>query len=117
MDAKNPNILFAGTWQVVMHTWAMFSGGPSSGVWVSRDGGTKWSRIEGRGMPASPVGKVDVAIAPTNSNRVYALIQTKDQGLAVAIRRRRRELARRELGSRAHRPSRLLHPSRSFARK
>ncbi|HEV8148395.1 MAG TPA: sialidase [Bryobacteraceae bacterium] len=80
MDAKNPNVLFAGTWQVVMHTWAMFSGGPSSGVWVSRDGGTKWSRIEGRGMPTSPVGKVDVAIAPTNSNRVYALIQTKDQG-------------------------------------
>ncbi len=80
MDAKNPNTLVAGMWEVVIHTWAMFSGGPSSGVWISHDGGTKWSRIEAHGMPKSPVGKVDVAIAPTNSNRVYALIQTKDQG-------------------------------------
>ena len=38
------------------------------------------SRIEGHGMPKSPVGKIDVAIAPTNSKRIYALIQTADQG-------------------------------------
>ncbi|HYL73086.1 MAG TPA: sialidase [Bryobacteraceae bacterium] len=80
MDAHNPRVLFAGMWQVEMHTYGMFSGGPSSGVYVSRDGGTKWTRIEGHGMPKSPVGKIDVAIAPTNLSRVYALIQTADQG-------------------------------------
>src|SRR5215472_11831781 len=80
MDPQNPRTLFAGAWQVVMHTWAMFSGGPSSGVYVSHDGGTSWGRIEGRGLPHSPVGKIDVAVAPTNSDRVYALIQTADQG-------------------------------------
>jgi photosystem II stability/assembly factor-like uncharacterized protein len=58
----------------------MFSGGPGSGVFVSRDGGSKWTRIEGHGLPRSPVGKIDVAVAPTDSNRVYALIQTSDQG-------------------------------------
>ena len=66
------------------------SGGPGSGVYVSHDGGTKWTSIEGHGLPHSPVGKIDVAIAPTDSNRVYALIQTADQGSDVAIRRRRR---------------------------
>jgi len=80
MDARNPNVLFAGTWQVEMHTWAMFSGGPGSGIYVSRDGGTSWTRVESPGLPKPPVGKVDVAIAPSDSNRVYALIQTKDQG-------------------------------------
>jgi photosystem II stability/assembly factor-like uncharacterized protein len=80
MDPHNPRVLFAGTWQVEMHTWAMFSGGPGSGVYVSRDGGSKWTRIEGRGLPRPPVGKIDVAVAPTDPNRVYALIQTKDQG-------------------------------------
>jgi photosystem II stability/assembly factor-like uncharacterized protein len=80
MDPNDPNTLFAGTWQVEMHTWAMFSGGPGSGVFVSRDGGSKWTRIEGHGLPKSPVGKIDVAVAPTNSSRVYALIQTRDQG-------------------------------------
>jgi photosystem II stability/assembly factor-like uncharacterized protein len=80
MDAKNPRTLFAGTWQVEMHPWAELSGGPGSGVYVSRDGGTTWSRIESPGLPKSPVGKIDVAVAPADSSRVYALIQTADQG-------------------------------------
>jgi len=80
MDAHNPRTLFAGMWQVEMHTWGETSGGPGSGVYVSRDGGTKWTRIEEHGLPHSPLGKIDLAVAPTNSNRVFALIQTKDQG-------------------------------------
>jgi photosystem II stability/assembly factor-like uncharacterized protein len=80
MDAANPNTLMAGTWDVVMHSWAMFSGGPGSGVFVTHDGGASWKRVEGHGMPKSPLGKIDVAIAPTNSKRAYALIQTADQG-------------------------------------
>jgi photosystem II stability/assembly factor-like uncharacterized protein len=80
MDPHNPRTLFAGMWQAEMHTYAELSGGPGSGVYVSHDGGTKWTRIEGHGMPKPPVGKIDVAIAPTNSSRVFALIQTADQG-------------------------------------
>jgi photosystem II stability/assembly factor-like uncharacterized protein len=80
IDANDPNVLFAGTWEVVMHTWGMFSGGPGSGVYVSRDRGATWSRIEDAGLPKSPVGKIDVAVAPSNSKRVFALIQTAGQG-------------------------------------
>jgi photosystem II stability/assembly factor-like uncharacterized protein len=80
MDPHNPHTLVAGMWQVEMHTWGELSGGPGSGIYVSHDGGTKWTRLEEHGLPHAPVGKVDVAIAPTNSNRIYALMQTKDQG-------------------------------------
>ncbi len=80
LDAGNPDVLFAGMWQVEMHTWAMFSGGPGSGIWVSRDGGDTWSHLTDPGLPKSPLGKIDVAVAPSDSNRVYALIQTADQG-------------------------------------
>jgi photosystem II stability/assembly factor-like uncharacterized protein len=80
MDAENPRVLFAGMWQVEMHTYAELSGGAGSGVYVSRDGGTKWTRLQGHGLPKSPVGKVDVAVAPSDSSRIYALIQTADQG-------------------------------------
>jgi photosystem II stability/assembly factor-like uncharacterized protein len=80
MDPQDPNVLFVGTWQVVMHTWAMFSGGAGSGLYVTRDGGAKWTRIRHPGLPKSPVGKVDVQIAPTDPKRVYALIQTATQG-------------------------------------
>jgi photosystem II stability/assembly factor-like uncharacterized protein len=80
MDPRNPHTLFAGMWQVEMHTWGEFSGGPGSGIYVSHDGGTKWTRIAEHGLPHAPLGKIDVAVAPTNSTRVFALIQTKDQG-------------------------------------
>ena len=80
MDPENSQTLFAGTWQVEMHTYAELSGGPGSGVYVSHDGGTTWKHIEGHGLPKSPLGKIDVAVASTNSDRVYALIQTADQG-------------------------------------
>lgn len=80
MDPENSQTLFAGTWQVEMHTYAELSGGPGSGVYVSHDNGVTWKHIEGHGLPKSPVGKIDIAVAPTNSSRVYALIQTVDQG-------------------------------------
>src|ERR1700689_2412300 len=80
MDPKNPRTLFAGMWQVEMHTWGENGGGPGSGVYVSHDRGTSWTRIEGHGLSHSPVGKIDIAVAPTDSNRVYALIETDKQG-------------------------------------
>ena len=51
IDPHNPRVLFAGTWQVEMHTWAMFSGGPGSGVYRRATAAPTWSKIEGRGLP------------------------------------------------------------------
>jgi photosystem II stability/assembly factor-like uncharacterized protein len=79
-DPQNPRTLFAGTWQVVMHTWGEFSGGPGSGIYISHDSGVTWHHITGHGLPHSPVGKVNLAVAPTDSNRVYALMETDGQG-------------------------------------
>ena len=78
MDPKNPRVLFAGMWQLEIHTWGRSSGGPGGGLFVSRDGGATWKRLTGHGLPSKPVGKVAVAIAPSNPDRVYALIETGD---------------------------------------
>ena len=80
LDAKDSNTLFAGMWQVEMHTYAMYSGGPSSAIYVTHDAGVTWSKVQHDGLPKSPIGKIDVAIAPSDSKRVYALIQTNGQG-------------------------------------
>lgn len=80
MDPQDPRILFAGMWQWNIHPWAMTSGGPSSGIYVSHDGGDTWKEITDHGLPHSPVGKIDVAVAPSAPQRVYALIQTSQQG-------------------------------------
>jgi photosystem II stability/assembly factor-like uncharacterized protein len=78
MDPKNPRKLFAGMWQIDLKTWGRESGGPGSGLFTSNDGGTTWTRLRGRGLPARDVGKVKVQVAPSNPNRVYALIETGD---------------------------------------
>jgi len=78
MDPSNPRVLFAGMWQLEVHTWGRTSGGPGSGLHVSRDGGATWQKVTGHGLPAGPVGKIALAIAPSNSNRLYALIETAD---------------------------------------
>jgi photosystem II stability/assembly factor-like uncharacterized protein len=78
MDPSNPRILFAGMWQLEIHTWGRESGGPGSGLYMSQDGGGTWKKLTGHGLPAKPVGKVTVAMAQSNASRVYALIETGD---------------------------------------
>src|SRR5439155_6995982 len=57
--------------------WDLHSGGLGSGVYVTHDGGATWSKITGHGLPAADhaLGKTAVAVAPSNPNRVYALVQ------------------------------------------
>ena len=78
MDPNNSRILFAGMWQVEIHTWGRSSGGPGSGLFKSTDGGVTWKRLEGHGLPHPPLGRVAVRVAQRDSNRVYAMIETGD---------------------------------------
>jgi len=78
MDPNNPRVLFAGMWQIEIHTWGRESGGPGSGLYRSVDGGTTWKKLEGHGFPRPPLGKIAVAVAPSDSRRIYALIETGD---------------------------------------
>ncbi len=76
MDPTNPRILFAGFWQMRIDTWSRQSGGPESGLYVSRDGGDRWTRLVGRGLPDLPWGKIGLTMSADDPRRVYALIET-----------------------------------------
>ena len=78
MDPNNPRVLFAGMWPFEIHTWGRESGGPGSGLYVSRDEGATWKKITGHGLPTRMTGKWGLAIARSNPNRIYALIETGD---------------------------------------
>jgi photosystem II stability/assembly factor-like uncharacterized protein len=95
-DPNNPRILFAGTWQARRRPWEMTSGGPGSGLHVSRDGGDTWEKIgpepanpksaiknpkSDKGLPPGPYGKVCVVVAASDSKRVYAMIEAEKGGL------------------------------------
>ncbi|MBL8143671.1 MAG: DUF1684 domain-containing protein [Acidobacteria bacterium] len=79
IDPVNPNNVYAGTWTIDIKTWGRKSGGAGSGVFVSRDGGVTWNRAT-RGLPAAPLGKIAVSVAPSQPSRVYALIETGQRG-------------------------------------
>jgi photosystem II stability/assembly factor-like uncharacterized protein len=49
IDPVNPRNVFAATWQLAIHPWFSEGGGPGSGLHVSRDGGTTWTRLNGKG--------------------------------------------------------------------
>ena len=81
IDPSNPNTLFAGLWQARRLPWDMQSGGPGGGLYVSRDGGDTWKPITAHGLPEGAWGKVGIAVAPSDSRRVYALIESEKGGL------------------------------------
>ena len=81
ISQKDPNIVLVGTWQMYLQTHVLESGGPGSGIYLSHDGGKSFTKITDPGLPKSPYGKTDVAIAPSDPNRMYALIQTGADGV------------------------------------
>jgi len=81
LDRAHPNVIFAGFWQARRTAWSLTSGGPGSGLHVSRDGGDTWKALTGHGLPEGNWGKVGCAVAPSDSRRVYALIEAEKGGL------------------------------------
>jgi len=76
LDPNDPNVVYAATWQVEIHTWGRTSGGDASGIWKSIDNGVRWRRLTGNGLPTHPFGKVGLGVTRADSRRVYALIET-----------------------------------------
>ena len=81
LSKQDPNVVIAGTWEIELQTHVLYSGGMGSGIHLSRDNGKTFTKVTAPGLPKSPYGKTDVAIAPSNGNRMYALIQTGSDGV------------------------------------
>jgi len=85
MDPKNPNKLIAAMWEHKRDPWFFKSGGPGSGLFITYDGGENWKKLSiENGLPDSELGRIGLAIAPSNTNRVYALIEAKKNALYVS---------------------------------
>jgi photosystem II stability/assembly factor-like uncharacterized protein len=80
-DPHNPNVLFAALYEAQRTPWSLSSGGPGSGLYRSVDGGNTWKHLEGKGLPSGIMGRIGVSVSGADSNRVYALIEAKDNGL------------------------------------
>src|SRR4051812_32984181 len=87
MDPRDPDVLFAGTWDFRRKGWTFRSGGEGpkatsgSALLRTADGGKSWKTVEGNGLPPYPWGRVEVVIAPSSSKRVYAVIESEHAAL------------------------------------
>ncbi|MEJ2540691.1 MAG: hypothetical protein P8188_12095 [Gemmatimonadota bacterium] len=78
MDPSDPDKLFAGLWDFRRDPWFFRSGGPGSGLWVTEDGGDTWERrTAADGLPEGELGRMGLAVAPSDPNVVYALVEAE----------------------------------------
>ena len=78
LDPRNPNKLFASMWQHRRWPWAFKSGGPGSGLYRSLDGGESWQQLDqDDGLPKGDLGRIGLALAPSDPDVVYALTEAK----------------------------------------
>ncbi len=75
MDPSNPDVLYASAYQRVRGPYFLFSGGKGSGLWKSTDGGATWTEVKGGGFPETTKGRIGIAIARSNPNVVYTLVE------------------------------------------
>jgi photosystem II stability/assembly factor-like uncharacterized protein len=93
MDEKNPDVLYAALWDFRRKGWTFRSGGESptapsaSALMVTRDGGTTWTEItpeRNKGFAQKPYGRIAVNVAPSDSKRIYAFVESPQSALYVS---------------------------------
>jgi photosystem II stability/assembly factor-like uncharacterized protein len=85
MDPKDPEILYAGLWEVYRTPHSLSSGGPGSGLFKTTDGGQTWNEItKNPGLPKPIWGKVGVSVSGADPSRVYAIIEAAEGGVFLS---------------------------------
>ena len=76
LDPSDPNTVYAAMWQFRRSPAFFTSGGPGSGLYKSSDGGDSWRELE-QGLPAGELGRIAIAIAPSQPATVYAVVEAE----------------------------------------
>ena len=81
-DPVNSQIVYASLWNTRRPPWSIYppSYGPGGGIYKSTDGGNTWQPSM-NGVPTEGIGRIGLAVTPTNRNRVYAIVDAKAGGL------------------------------------
>ncbi len=78
IDPTKPDTVYAAMWERVRGLTYRRSGGPSSGIYRSYNGGTTWTKLTA-GLPSGAgVGRIGLSVAASSPNVVYASIENNN---------------------------------------
>ncbi|MGD8305367.1 MAG: glycosyl hydrolase [Ignavibacteria bacterium] len=74
MDPRDPDVLYAASYQRRRHVWVLLNGGPEGAIHKTTDGGKNWTKLTS-GLPSGDLGRIGLAISPVNPDYVFAIIE------------------------------------------
>ncbi len=77
LDPRNPDVLYASSYQRRRRVWTLIDGGPESAIYKSTDAGESWRKIT-QGLPSVDMGRIGLAISPADPDVLYAIIEAAD---------------------------------------
>jgi len=75
MHPTNPDVLFAASWERVRGPYSLRSGGAGSALWKTTDAGATWTEVRGGGLPQTTLGRIGIAIAPSDPQVMYLMVE------------------------------------------
>jgi len=80
MDPRNPDVLYASSYQRRRHVYTLVDGGPETAIYKSTDAGATWRKLT-EGLPKVDMGKIGLAVSPANPDFIYAIVEAqRDEG-------------------------------------
>jgi photosystem II stability/assembly factor-like uncharacterized protein len=78
IDPRDPDTIYAASYQRRRHMWTLIDGGPESAIYKSTDAGATWNKLRA-GLPTTELGRIGLAISPVDSNVIYATVEAADR--------------------------------------
>jgi photosystem II stability/assembly factor-like uncharacterized protein len=77
-DPRNPNVMLAAAYMRRRHVYTIVDGGPESAIYRTTDGGKTWAKVKA-GLPGGDLGRIGLAMAPSDPDTVYAVVEAADK--------------------------------------
>lgn len=78
MDPRDPDVLYAASYQRRRHVYTVVNGGPEAAIYKSTDAGATWKKLK-TGLPEVDMGRIGLALSPANPDILYAIIEASDK--------------------------------------
>ncbi len=77
IDPRDPDVLYASSYQRRRRVWTLINGGPESAIYKSTDAGATWRKLSS-GLPGGDKGRIGMCVSPADPDVVYAIVEAAE---------------------------------------